>query len=235
MTDLLQSLFKRIQEGASELGEAMLGDRIERGLDQDIRDIDLHLHQARNDAAAMKALRVDKEDEVKRSRAGIATIEAEVADLIARRRMGNARTRAARAVALQEEHALLQRECRELKEKEAEFARLIAQLDHKLRRAKHQLGTLRAASGLQRAQAAVARLQPGPSPYPESAQASAQRARQRAAQDRSDQTATAPTPRGRRKSVASKTDADVAIDALIGRLSTRTPAAAAKRTSRKPR
>jgi phage shock protein A len=233
MTDLLQSLFKRIQDGASELGEAMLGDRIERSLDQDIRDIDLHLHQARNAAAATKALRVDKEDEVKRSKAGIAAIEAEIADLLSRRRMGNARTRAARAVALQDEHAVLQRECKELKDKEAEYARLIAQLDHKLRRAKHQLGTLRAASGIQRAQAAVARLQPGPSPYPESAQASAQRARQRAADGGAGVGANAAKLRGRQGTA--KPDADVALEALIGRLSARTPAAATKRTTRKPR
>lgn len=231
MAELLKALFKRIQDGASELGDAIQGDRIERGLDQDIRDIDLHLHQARNDAAAMKALRVDKEDEVKRSKAAIATIEKEVADLLVRRRIGNARSKAARAVALQDEHAVLQRECKELKGKEDEYAQLIVQLDHKLRRAKHQLGTLRAASGIQRAQAAVAKLQPGPSPYPESAQASALRARQRAAMGDRATPASASKPRGRRKPVMP--GADVAIDALIGRLSNRSPVAATKRTTRK--
>ena len=231
MAELLKTLFKRIQDGASELGDAIHGDRIERGLDQDIRDIDLHLHQARNDAATMKALRLAKDDEVKRSKTAIAVIEAEIADLLSRRRIGNARTKAARAVALQDERAVLQQECKELKDKEDEYAQLIAQLDHKLRRAKHQLGTLRAASGIQRAQAAVAKLQPGPSPYPESAQASALRARQRAATGVRDKAASVTKPRGRRKNVVP--EADIAIDALIGRLSTRSATAATKRTIRK--
>ncbi len=233
MADLLKALFKRIQDGAFELGDAMQGDRIERGLDQDIRDVDLQLHQVRNDAAALKAQRIAKDNELKHAKAGIAATEAEVAELLSRRRNTQARARAACAITLQEEHAVLQRECKELKDREAEFAELIAQLEHKLRRAKHQLGTLRAASGIQRAQAAVARLQPGPAPHPESAQASAQRARQRAAKGGRDAPATMSTPRGRRKTAVS--DADVAIDALIGRLSNRSPAAAPKHTTRKPR
>lgn len=237
MAELLKTLFKRIQDGASELGDAIHGDRIERGLDQDIRAIDLHLHQARNDAAAIKAQRIAREDEVKRAKLAITAVEAEIASLLSRRRSMQARAKAAAAVALQGEQAALQRECKELIGKEVEFSELIAQLEHKLRRAKHQLGTLRAASGIQRAQAAVASLQPGPAPYPESAQASAQRARQRAAtndqNNGQDKAADVSRPRGRRKPAAS--DADVAIDALIGRLSSQTPAAATKRTTRKPK
>ncbi len=233
MADLLKTLFKSIQDGASELGDAIHGDRIERGLDNDIREIDLQLHQVRNDAAAMKAQRIVREEQAKRTKASIATSEAEVAGLLSRRRNSQAREKAARAVALQGEHAVLQHECKELKDKEVEFADLIAQMEHKLRRAKHQLGTLRAASGIQRAQAAVAKLQPGPEPYPESAQISAQRARQRAAKIvRGDKVAKAPMPRKRKPAA---TDNDVAIDALIGRLSTRSPAAAPKHTTRKPR
>ncbi len=233
MADLLKALFKRIQDGASELGDAMHGDRIERGLDQDIRDVDLQLHQVRHDAATLKAQRIAKEYEVKHAKASTAAIEAEVADLLSRKRSGQARACAALAIKVQEEHAILQRESKELRDKEAEFSELIAQLEHKLRRAKHQLGTLRAASGIQRAQAAVARLQPGPAPYPESAQASAQRARQRAATGARDAPAAMSKPRGRRKPAVSNTD--VAIDALIGRLSNRSPATAPKHTTRKPR
>ena len=233
MAELLKTLFKRIQDGASELGDAIHGDRIERELDNDIRTIDLHLHQSRNDAATIKAQRITRENEAKQAKASIAGTEAEIADLLARRCNGEARAKAARAVALQDEYATLQRECKELKGKEVEFADLIAQLEHKLRRAKHQLGTLRAASGLQRAQAAVAKLQPGPAPYPESAQVSAQRARQRNAKSaRSEQVSDAAKPRNRKRTA---TDADIAIDALIGRLSSRTPAAATKRTTRKPK
>ena len=232
MAELLKTLFKRIQDGASELGEAMHGDRIERGLDHDIRTIDLHLHQARNDAAAMKAQRITREDEAKRTKASIAAAETEVADLLSRRRKTQARVTAARAIALQDEYAVLQSECKELKGKEAELAHLITQLEDKLRRAKHQLGTLRAASGIQRAQAAVAKLQPGPAPYPESAQVSAQRARERAAKSgRGDRATSAPRQRNRKPAPS---DADIAIDALIGRLSNDSPAAA-KRTPRKPR
>lgn len=233
MGDLLKSLFKRIQDGASELDDAVHGDRIERELDNDIRTIDLHLHQARNDAATIKAQRITREDEAKQAKASIAGTEAEVAALLARRRSSQARAKAACAVALQDEYATLQRECKELKGKEIEFADLIAQLEHKLRRSKHQLGTLRAASGLQRAQAAVAKLQPGPAPYPESAQVSAQRARQRTAKSaRSDQVSRVPKPRNRKPAV---TDADIAIDALIGRLSSQLPATSTKRATRKPK
>ena len=233
MADLLKALFKRIQDGASELGDAMHGDRIERGLDQDIREADLQVHQVRNDAAALKAQRIAKDNEVKHAKEMTAAIETEIADLLSRKRNSQARARAALAIKLQEEHAVLQRECKELKAKEAEFAELIAQLEHKLRRAKHQLGTLRAASGIQRAQAAVASLQPGPEPYPESAQASALRARQRAAAGSRETLAASSKPRGPRKPAA--TDADVAIDALISRLSNRSPAAAPKHTTRKLR
>ncbi len=233
MAELLKTLFKRIQDGASELGDAIHGDRIERDLDHDIRAIDLHLHQARSDAATIKAQRIAKEDESKRAKACVATTESEVADLLSRRRNSQARAKAAQAIALQGEHAVLQRESKQLKDNEGELAQLIVQLEHKLRRAKHQLGTLRAASGIQRAQAAVASLQPGPAPYPESAQASAMRARQRAVTDGGDKPATQSKPLARRKPTAS--DAEVAIDTLIGRLSTHSPVAVTKRTTRKPR
>lgn len=233
MAELLKTLFKRIQDGASELGDAIHGDRIERGLDSDIREIDLHLHETRNDASTTKAHRIAREDEAKRTRASITACETDVADLLARRRSSQARAKAAQAVALQDQYAVLQLECKELKGKEIEFAGLIAQLEQKLRRAKHQLGTLRAASGIQRAQAAVAKLQPGPAPYPESAQVSAQRAQQRAANSvLGDKATKTPKPRNRKPAA---TDADVAIDALIGRLSTRSHAAAPKHTTRKPR
>lgn len=230
MADLLKSLFKRIQEGASELGEAINGDRIERSLDEDIRAIDLHLHQARRDSAAMKAQRIVKEDEVKQAKVAIATTEAEIVGLLARRRKTQARALAAQAIQLQDECLALRREGKELQGKEVEFAELITELEQKLRRAKHQLGTLRAAAGIQRAQAAVAKLQPGPAPYPESAQASAQRARQRVEDGEATDT---PKPRSRRKSAA--TDPESAINALIDRLSPSSPAAAVKRATRKSR
>ncbi|MGP1665821.1 MAG: hypothetical protein ACTS5I_07920, partial [Rhodanobacter sp.] len=150
MADLLKALFKRIQDGASELGDALYGDRAERGLDQDIQTIDLHLHQARRDAAALKAQRIAKEDKVKQAKATIAGIETDVASLLARRRSVQARNKAAQAITLQGEHAALRRECMELKGQEAEFAKVIPQLEQQLRRAKHQLGVLRAASGIQR-------------------------------------------------------------------------------------
>lgn len=233
MAELLKSLFKRLQEGASELGDAMHGDRIERALDQDIRAIDLLVHQARNDAATLKAQRIAKEDELTGAKASIAEMELEIASLLGRRRSAQARVKAGRAIEFKNACEGLQRDCTELKEKEVEFAEVIAQLEQKLRRAKHQLGTLRAASGIQRAQAAVAKLQPGPAPHPESAQVSAQRARQRAATATGGAESTsAAKPR---KRTPAATDADVAIDALIGRLSTRAPATVPKHTTRKPR
>ena len=238
MVGFLRGLFERIQDGAAELGEAIQGERVGLGLDQDIRAIDLQLHQVRQEAAAMKARRIPKEDKVKQSRADIATIEAEVAALLTRRRTTQARAKAAQAIQLQAGHVLLQGECKELKAREVEFTRLIPQFEQQLRRAKHQLDMLRAASGIQRAQAAVASLQPGPEPYPESAQVSAQRARERAARGDSDKSDSAKAgarskPRARRQPPAS--DVDPAIDALLARLSPHSPETVARRAARKPR
>ena len=55
MPDTLKTLFKRIQEGMEGVADAVLGDRAERLLDEEIRAIDDALHGARGEHAAAKA------------------------------------------------------------------------------------------------------------------------------------------------------------------------------------
>ena len=60
MPDTLKTLFRRIQEGMEGLTDAILGDRAERLLDQEIRAIDDALRNGRDDLANM--LRLERAD-----------------------------------------------------------------------------------------------------------------------------------------------------------------------------
>lgn len=229
MTGTFKSIFRRLQDDVGEFSDAVLGGRLERTLDNDIREVDLSLHQARNDAAAAKAQRVASENETKQSKATIAEAERATREMLDKRRLKAARARAADVVARQARHAALQRETKALVDTEATLADLVAQLEQKLRRMKHQLGTLRATAGIQRAQAAVARLQPGPDPHPESAQRSAQRVHARAGAGDASATKRAPRKPGK----AGATSAESAVDAIIERLAAdSTPAPRTRKTGK---
>src|SRR5690606_28480078 len=102
MTDALRKVFRRIQAGVGELGDALLGDRTERALDQEIRDIDQALHAARDDAAQIKARRIRAQDLAAESRRALGELEDDVAALLRRRRKSAAREQAARLVELGE-------------------------------------------------------------------------------------------------------------------------------------
>lgn len=180
MTFPWRKLFQSVQDDIEGLGDAVFGDRAERLLDQEIREVDELLHNTRNEHAAAKARRIDTQQHVQQLRAGIRDSEAAVEAQLKRRRSTAARDVAGEVVRLQARLAEMQADATEMEAQETKFAQLQEQLEHRLRRLKHQLDTHRATASLQRAQAAVARRQPGDAPYPEPAPASAQRMRRSA-------------------------------------------------------
>jgi phage shock protein A len=181
MPDTLKTLFKRIQEGMEGIAGAVMGDRAERLLDEEIRTIDDALHGARGEHAAAKARRVANEQHQAALAARIGEIEAKVESALRQGRATQARMAADDVVRLQAERSQRIEEGHELAAHERQFAHVVEQLEGRLRRLKHQLDILRASNSLQRAQATVARRQPGDALYPEPAFASAARMKQRRA------------------------------------------------------
>ena len=224
MSDSLKKLFRRLQDDVGELGEALFGDRMERVLDQDIREVDQALHRARDDAAAIKAQRIAAQDAARAGQARVLQLEAEAAALLAGRKRAAAREQAARILDMRTALDELQRQAAEHADHEERLSHLVGQLEHKLRRLKHQLGTLRATASIQRAQAAVAQRSAG-APHPETAQAPATRARAQGGRTSAGATARdTPTPDPR----------EAAIDQVLHGLGAREPTASATpRTTRK--
>ena len=181
MPDTLKTLFKRIQEGMEGGADAVLGDRAERLLDEEIRAIDDALHGARGEHAAAKARRVANEQHQAAITARIGEAEARVETALKQGRVTQARTAADQVVHLEAERCQRMHEGHVLGTQERQFAHVVEQLEGRLRRLKHQLDILRASNRLQRAQATVARRQPGDALYPEPAFASAARMKQRRA------------------------------------------------------
>ena len=179
MPDTLKTLFKRIQEGMEGVADAVLGDRAERLLDEEIRAIDDALHGARGEHAAAKARRVANEQHQAAITARIGEAEARVETALKQGRVTQARTAADQVVHLEAERSQRMHEGHVLGTQERQFAHVVEQLECRLRRLKHQLDILRASNRLQRAQATVARRQPGDALYPEPAFASAARMKQR--------------------------------------------------------
>lgn len=177
MTFPWRRLFQSIQDDIEGIGEAVFGDRAERLLDDEIREVDDLLHRTRGEHAAAKARRIDAQQQGQQLKAGIREAEADVEAQLKRRRSTAARAAAVEVVGLQARLADTLEALAAAEGQEAKFAQLQAQLEHRLRRLKHQLDTHRATASLQRAQAAVARRQPGTATYPEPAPASAQRMR----------------------------------------------------------
>lgn len=181
MPDTLKTLFKQIQEGMEGLAGAVMGDRAERLLDEEIRAIDDALHGARGEHAAAKARRVANDQHQAALTARIGEIEAKVEAALRQGRATQARAAADDVVRQQAERSQRMEEGQDLATQERQFAHVVEQLEGRLRRLKHQLDILRASTSLQRAQATVARRQPGDALYPEPAFASAARMKQRRA------------------------------------------------------
>lgn len=177
MTFPWRRLFQSIQDDIEGIGEAVFGDRAERLLDDEIREVDDLLHRTRNEYASAKAQRIDRQQQVQQLKVAIREAEADVEAQLKRRRSTAARAAAGEVVHLRAGLADMLEAVALFDSQEAKFAQLQAQLEHRLRRLKHQLDTHRATASLQRAQAAVARRQPGSAPYPEPAPVSAMRMR----------------------------------------------------------
>lgn len=219
MTDGLRHLFRRLQDGVGELGDALLGDRAERALDQDIRNTDEALRDARAGAAVLKAKRIGSEDRVRDARARLREDEAEIAALLARRRKTAARERALALLDARQRLADLEAQAASDAQAEERLLHLADQLEHRLRRLKHQLGALRASASIRRAQEAVARREHGATAQPEPAQA----ARKRAGNAQ-------PGPATRRKRPSrAPAPADDAVDALLRALDPHAPRPSARK------
>lgn len=229
MSDTLKSLFERIKQGVGDLEDALHGDRIERLLDQDIRDTDQALYQARNDANNIKVQRITAKTAADTEGARVAALRAEIAGTLDRRRAPTAKARERAAVLLQAtaKAAELARQVEDLLAAERQLLHLVEQLEAKLRRIKHQLGIVRATTSIQRAQAAVAQRQPTPEVHPEVAQAAAQRVRKRVRERGQDAlVVSAPLPKTRKPSPVRESE----IDALLKELAPSTAAPGATRS-----
>lgn len=227
MSDALKGLFKRIQQGVGDLEDALHGDRVERLLDQEIRDTDQALYQARNDANGVKALRIAAETAADTERVRAAALRAEIAKLLDRRRLPTttARERAALLLEATARETELARQVEDLLAAERQLLHLIEQLEAQLRRIKHQLGVVRATTSIQRAQAAIARRQSTPDAHPEVAQAAARRVRER----RHEIPVSAPSSKARKSPSTRESE----IDALLNELAppTLAPRATKSRTT----
>lgn len=170
MPDSLKILFRRIQGGMEGLADALLGDRAERLLDEDIRDLDDALYTARGQHAAAKAQRIANDQHLATVKADISRCEADIDTALRRRQASRARTLALDVVRLQNERVERVDVSVDLSGREHQFSHVMEQLESRLRRLKHQLDILRASNSLQRAQAIVARRRSGDaSPHPEPA------------------------------------------------------------------
>ncbi|WP_158601751.1 PspA/IM30 family protein [Solilutibacter pythonis] len=216
----LRELFERLQAEVDQIEKTLRGQAAERMLDEEIREIDTALRDWRNEAAATKARILTTAEREKSLSAEIRVLESEAIAALQARRKRDA-TEIAGDIARREAARDDERQAlRQLRQHQRAMLRVIEQGEHKQRRLKHQFDTLRASEILQRAQAAVARRQPGDAPHPESAVASVKRAR--AAKQEGTKTP--------RKPATTHTSA---ADAVLARLRARADAAPAS-PARKP-
>ena len=195
MSGLLGQWLARLGEDVAGVSDALFGDKVERQLDQDIRDLDDTLHRVRADIAGTKAARIVGEQHEQDLRTRIAALTAEAEQALRTRKRTQAREAAERIVALQSHRDEERERAKSLQAREAELAHVLEQGEHQLRRLKHQVDTLRASASLQQAQASVARRRSTETAHPEPALAPAQRARQRKATGGPDSRATPVSPK----------------------------------------
>lgn len=205
-----KDLFKRMQHGLDELGDALSGiSTAERLLDTDIRQLDDDLRGWRQQAATLKAQRITGSENLREQAALIRQLESDALDALRAHRKTAARELAERIARAQATKAEDKSRLDTLLQHEKELLLVIEQAELKLRRLKHQLDTLRASESLQRAQAAVAKRQPDAPAHPETAVASARRVRQRRTPDRTSSARTA---------ASAKPPAEAILDRLAARL-----------------
>ena len=223
MTDGLRQLFRRFREGMGELEEALLGDRLERALDQDIHTTDAALRDTRANATAMKAKRINMENRAQALRTQAKTAEDAITVLLARRRKTAAREQATALLEMRARLAELDTQLQQAARDEATLQDLADRLDQQLRRLRHQVAALRASASIRRAQEAIARREQGETAHPEPAQA---------ARKRAEKAGRTTSSHARRNAAASHTSPSVEdpVDALLRSLTPSTPT-----TARKPK
>ncbi|PJK11237.1 hypothetical protein CO614_00090 [Lysobacteraceae bacterium NML120232] len=174
----LKDLFKRFQAELGVLEENLRGQLAQRQLDDDIQEMAGALHDWQQEANACKARLFTAEERKRGLNAQIHALEAEAIALLANPRgKRQAESIAEHIVKLQAQRDDEREAIKTLREQHQALLHVIEQGEHKLRRLKHQLDTLRASETLHRAQATVARRQSGEDSSPESSVASAKRAR----------------------------------------------------------
>ena len=210
MSGLLGQWLAKLGEDVAGMSDALFGDKVERQLDQDIRDLDDTLHRVRADLATTKARRIVAAQRERESIARIAELTAQAEQALRARKRTQAQDAAERIVATQAECDLEHAQVAALRAQESALAHAIEQAEYQLRRLKHQVDILRASASLQRAQASVARRQASDTPHPEPALAPARRARQRKAEGGPDPHAAPVSPRGATASAADEVLARIA-------------------------
>ena len=210
MSGLLGQWLARLGEDVAGMSDALFGDKVERQLDQDIRDLDDALHRVRADIASSKAARIVADQHGQDLRTRIATLTVQAEQALRTRKRSQARDAAERIVALQAHCDEERVRAKSLQAREAELAHVLEQGEHQLRRLKHQVDTLRASASLQQAQASVARRRSSETAHPEPALAPAQRARQRKAGGGPDSHATPVSPEEKASDAADEVLARIA-------------------------
>lgn len=218
MPSLLGQWLARLGEDVAGVSDALFGDKVERQLDQDIRDLDDTLHRVRADIAAAKAARIAGEQHAQDLRTRIASLTAQAEQAMRARRRAQAREAAERIVGLQAHLDEERLRAKSLQAREAELAHVLEQGEHQLRRLKHQVDTLRASASLQQAQASVARRRSAGTARPEPALVPAQRARQRRAASGPDSRATPVSPKE-----AERDAADALLERIARRIKPKAP------------
>lgn len=228
MSGQLKRLVSTVRGGVAELGNAVFGDKAMRLLDERIRDTGDALHQARADLDAAKARRIHAGDALATIRNRLAKQEATVAAQLAASKARQARSSAETVVAIEIRMQEAKAVFADHQRIESQLAQAVQQLQDQLRRLHHQADLLRATDSLQRAQASVARRQPGPEPHPEPATASANRKKAAARK---------PTRSDKTQRATSKVESVDDVIARIGRRKAAQPAAvkAARTTASKRR
>lgn len=223
-----KELFERLHAEVGQIGDALRGHAAERVLDAEIREIDGGLQDWRNEAAATRARLLTCDERQKQLSADIRQLEADAIKALQARRKSHATEIAETIVTLQTRRSEERQTMEALREHQQAMLHVIEQGEHKLRRLKHQLDTLRASETLQRAQAAVARRQPGDAPHPESAMASVARARKVNA------TGTGKTGGGKPRSAPASSDpSEAVLTRLRARADAGNEATPSKKTTRK--
>ena len=224
MSSPIKRLVSTVRGGVAELGSAVFGDKAMRLLDEQIRDTGDALHLAKADLDTAKARRIHAENSANTIRAELAQHEAAVAAQLAGNKTRQARQAAAAVVSVEARLQEAKTVSADHQRIEAQLALAVQQLQDQLRRLHHQADLLRATDSLQRAQASVARRQPGPEPHPEPATASAHRKKAAARK---------PSQSGKSRRSASAVESVDDVLARIGRRKAAQPVSATSASKRR--